>query len=135
ESEPSPIGQWLKARRLRSAGSQLPGSSPLAVPRPPADTGKSIPTVPPAARLPPMLFYVLRARSAQLLLVALFASFSIAAVAQDDSLGIAKASKEPELAIKGFKPATGLSIELVAAEPNVANPVAFCFDEQGRIYV
>ncbi|OAI53640.1 hypothetical protein AYO47_04410 [Planctomyces sp. SCGC AG-212-M04] len=82
-----------------------------------------------------MLFKVLPGRPARLLLVAVFASFSIAAVAQDESLGIAKASKEPELAIKGFKPATGLSIELVAAEPNLANPVAFCFDEQGRIYV
>ena len=76
-----------------------------------------------------------RGRVARFVAVALFATFSIAAVAQDESLGIAKASREPELAIKGFKPATGMSIELVAAEPNVANPVALCFDERGRIYV
>ena len=55
--------------------------------------------------------------------------------AQDDGLGIAKASKEAELAVNGFKAAPGMTIELVAAEPELANPVAFCFDEQGRIYV
>src|SRR4029453_17067525 len=29
----------------------------------------------------------------------------------------------------------GLKVELHAAEPLLANPVAFCFDLQGRIYV
>ena len=29
----------------------------------------------------------------------------------------------------------GLKVELFAAEPLLANPVAFCIDEQGRFYV
>ncbi len=70
-----------------------------------------------------------------LVVTALAATCSLAVVAQEDSLGIARASNEAELALQGFKTAAGLTVELVAAEPELANPVAFCFDEQGRIYV
>jgi quinoprotein glucose dehydrogenase len=45
------------------------------------------------------------------------------------------APREGELAIKKFKVPEGLKVELVAAEPQLANPVSFCFDELGRIYV
>src|ERR1051326_3094487 len=48
---------------------------------------------------------------------------------------IAPASDEAKLAIKRFQPAPGLKVDLWAAEPLLANPVAFCFDEQGRAYV
>jgi quinoprotein glucose dehydrogenase len=48
---------------------------------------------------------------------------------------VAPASNEGELAIKGIKPAAGLKVDLWAAEPMLANPVAFCFDEKGRVYV
>src|SRR5258708_2424775 len=48
---------------------------------------------------------------------------------------IAAASDEGELAIKRLKPAPGLKVDLWAAEPMLANPVAFCFDERGRAYV
>jgi quinoprotein glucose dehydrogenase len=48
---------------------------------------------------------------------------------------IAPASDEAKLAIKRFKPAPGLKVDLWAAEPMLANPVAFCFDEKGRAYV
>lgn len=48
---------------------------------------------------------------------------------------IAPASDEAQLAIKHFKPAPGLKVDLWAAEPMLANPVAFCFDEKGRAYV
>ena len=47
---------------------------------------------------------------------------------------VAEASNEGELAIKKFKVPAGLKVELIAAEPHLANPVSFCFDEQGRIY-
>lgn len=40
-----------------------------------------------------------------------------------------------ELAIKGFALPTGFRCELVAAEPLLANPVAFSIDEQGRFFV
>src|SRR5437667_8897505 len=48
---------------------------------------------------------------------------------------IAAASAEGELAIKRFKIAPGLKVDLWAAEPLLANPVAICTDETGRWYV
>jgi quinoprotein glucose dehydrogenase len=48
---------------------------------------------------------------------------------------IAPASEEGQQAIKRFKPAPGLKVDLWAAEPLLANPVAFSFDEKGRAYV
>ena len=48
---------------------------------------------------------------------------------------VAPASAEGELAIKKFQVAPGLKADLWAAEPMLANPVAFNFDEQGRAYV
>ena len=48
---------------------------------------------------------------------------------------VAPASDEAELAIKRIQPASGLKVDLWAAEPMLANPVAFCFDEKGRVYV
>jgi len=43
--------------------------------------------------------------------------------------------KEGELAIKTFEIPSGLKVGLWAAEPLLANPVAFNFDEQGRAYL
>src|SRR5207244_2357274 len=40
-----------------------------------------------------------------------------------------------ELAIKQFKVPKDFKVELIAAEPHLANPVAFWIDEQGNIYV
>src|ERR1051326_2888824 len=48
---------------------------------------------------------------------------------------IAPASNEGELAIKSFQAPKGLKVDLWAAEPMLANPVAFHFDEKGRAYV
>jgi quinoprotein glucose dehydrogenase len=48
---------------------------------------------------------------------------------------IAPASKEAEQAIAKFRAPAGLKIDLWAAEPLLANPVAFTFDEKGRCYV
>jgi len=45
------------------------------------------------------------------------------------------ATADAELAAKKFKLAPGLKVDLWAAEPMLANPVAFCIDERGRIYV
>lgn len=45
------------------------------------------------------------------------------------------ASDEGERAIAKMKPAPGLKVELYAAEPLMANPVALNFDNQGRCYV
>src|SRR5437867_5258520 len=48
---------------------------------------------------------------------------------------IAPASDEAELAMKRFQVAPCLKVDLWAAEPMFANPVAFSFDERGRAYV
>ncbi len=44
-------------------------------------------------------------------------------------------SEEGISAIPTFEVAEGLVVELVAAEPHLANPVAFAIDEKGRFYV
>jgi quinoprotein glucose dehydrogenase len=48
---------------------------------------------------------------------------------------IPAASKEGEQAISTFLVPQGLKVELFAAEPMLANPVSFCLDEKGRVYV
>ena len=48
---------------------------------------------------------------------------------------IAAASDEGERAIRTVRVPAGLKVELFAAEPLLANPVAFCIDEKGRFYV
>lgn len=48
---------------------------------------------------------------------------------------VAPASAEAEQALKRMKVPDGLEIKLWAAEPMLANPVAFNFDEKGRLFV
>ncbi len=45
------------------------------------------------------------------------------------------ATREAQRAMGRFKIPDGLNIELFAADPLLANPVAFCFDERGRLFV
>ena len=48
---------------------------------------------------------------------------------------IAAASNAGEAALKSFQIPKGMQAELFVAEPLLANPVDFCIDEQGRVYV
>ena len=48
---------------------------------------------------------------------------------------IAGPSDEAKRAIRGFRVPRGLNVEVFAAEPLLANPVAFCIDEKGVVYV
>jgi quinoprotein glucose dehydrogenase len=48
---------------------------------------------------------------------------------------VAEASNEGELTMKRFILPEGFKIELLAAEPHLANPVAFDIDHQGRFWV
>jgi quinoprotein glucose dehydrogenase len=48
---------------------------------------------------------------------------------------IAAASDRAKRAIRSFRVPGGLNVELFAAEPLLANPVAFCIDEKGVVYV
>lgn len=75
-------------------------------------------------------------------LAAFFVSFAIAPMAGElakppSSFApkVASASNEGEQAIRGMKAPEGFKLELFAAEPHLANPVAFSFDRQGRLYV
>src|SRR4051794_10377034 len=45
------------------------------------------------------------------------------------------ASDEAAKAMKRFRVPQGVEVRVWAAEPMLANPVCFCFDEKGRCYV
>jgi quinoprotein glucose dehydrogenase len=47
---------------------------------------------------------------------------------------LASASREAEARLKQFRLAPGLKVDLWAAEPMLANPVAFAVDERGRVF-
>jgi quinoprotein glucose dehydrogenase len=48
---------------------------------------------------------------------------------------IASASDQAQRALRSFRVPRGLAVELFAAEPLLANPVAFCVDPKGVAYV
>ena len=48
---------------------------------------------------------------------------------------VSPASDAPQKAAAGFGMPEGFVVELFAAEPDVANPVAFSIDERGRVFV
>jgi quinoprotein glucose dehydrogenase len=52
-----------------------------------------------------------------------------------DPVRVKSASDEARLAMKGFSLPDGFKVELTAAEPHLANPVAFHIDERGRFFV
>lgn len=68
----------------------------------------------------------------RLILVAVTAS---AAVACGRPVVAADGMADATTAISGLTLPEGMTMTAVAAEPQVANPVAFCLDEHGRIYV
>src|SRR5262245_10998577 len=59
----------------------------------------------------------------------------IAAAPPPEEPKIAAASEEGQQALAGFKIPAGLAGHLWAAEPLLANPVAFCLDSRGRVFV
>lgn len=78
-----------------------------------------------------------RPRCVVALSLVVFAAITLAQHENADpqSKKIAKASDEGEKAMKRFSVPAGIKTELWAAEPLLANPVAFCLDEKGNIYV
>src|SRR5438309_3435039 len=44
-------------------------------------------------------------------------------------------ANEPKEALKTFKVKPGFHLEIAACEPNIASPVAMCFDENNRLFV
>lgn len=71
----------------------------------------------------------------QILLIGLTCFLSHAANAEEYSPKIAPQSDEGERSIQRFRIPAGMRTELFAAEPLIANPVAFCIDERGQVYV
>ena len=43
--------------------------------------------------------------------------------------------QSPQDALKNLQLPTGFKADLIAAEPDIVQPIAFCFDERGRIWV
>ncbi len=60
---------------------------------------------------------------------------SAVAVAFGRPAALADGMADTTAAVSGFTLPEGMTMTAAAAEPLVANPVAFCLDEQGRIYV
>src|SRR5262245_45588177 len=49
--------------------------------------------------------------------------------------GIARPPEDALLAMRRMRVAPGFQVRLFAAEPLLQNPVAFCLDEEGSVYV
>ena len=50
-------------------------------------------------------------------------------------LSAAPGPLSPAQALKAFQMEKGVRVELAAAEPQVKDPVAMCFDDAGRMFV
>ena len=69
------------------------------------------------------------------LLVCWFCLLSVASGQDNYQPRIAEASRDAELALQGFQLPEGMSGKLLAAEPMLANPVAFYVANDGSLYV
>jgi quinoprotein glucose dehydrogenase len=63
------------------------------------------------------------------------AALALAPQGTSEAPRVAPASEEGRLALAGFQAADGISLELFAAEPLLANPVNFWIDARGDAYV
>ena len=68
-------------------------------------------------------------------LAVILANLNAAELPKPQSVKIQAASDEGMRAMQGFKLAEGLKVDLIAAEPLLANPVAFDIDDKGNFYV
>src|ERR1700742_1278422 len=80
-----------------------------------------------------MRFLLLAVTLASIPVTALFAQSEAAHDAEHETLP--PGALAPQQALHSFALASGLRVELVAAEPSVDSPVAMAFDEQGYLYV
>ncbi len=88
----------------------------------------------PSAFIPPPSAFILSCFSV-LLALAACGQMRAADAPPPDVPEVAPASDAAAQAIAGFQVPGGMQVELVAAEPALANGVCFCFDGQGRCYV
>src|SRR5882724_6791516 len=73
--------------------------------------------------------------SSMVTLLVMVCVFLRSAVAADNQAPKPVVSSQAELAAKAIQVPAGFTLKTVASEPNLANPVAFCFDPTGRIFV
>ncbi|APZ92040.1 PVC-type heme-binding CxxCH protein [Fuerstiella marisgermanici] len=71
----------------------------------------------------------------RILTAALFCCLPLLCRADEYQPKVAEASKDAELALEGFVLPDGIQGRLLAAEPNIANPVAFYVANDGRVFV
>lgn len=76
-----------------------------------------------------------RHRFAIELLASLFVLLTTSVFAHEANKDFAAPSEEGAQTMKKFKLPAGLTVDLWAAEPMLAHPVALCVDEKGRVYV
>ncbi len=71
------------------------------------------------------------------LVAAVFGIRATSVLGQDQSYkaDVVGATEEPQKAIKSIRSLPGFKVDLFAAEPMLANPVAFHIDEKGKFYV
>ncbi len=74
-------------------------------------------------------------RTLTITLLAACAGFPLHAQHGEFKPEVKAASDEGKNALKGFKAAKGMTVDLVAGEPALANAVAFTIDNQGRFFV
>ena len=82
-----------------------------------------------------MFCHVIRIAALVLLASVPVRSAEISIVTNANPPKFAPASDEAERALKRFRVPKGFKVELFAAEPLLANPVAFAIDERGRFFV
>src|ERR1700730_2381319 len=74
-------------------------------------------------------------KSYRLLLIGAAASLGLGLRLLAQPAAIADGTAEATKAIARFKVPPGFKVDLWAAEPMLGNPVSFCIDEKGRIFV
>src|SRR5258708_9934154 len=79
--------------------------------------------------------WLMHLRASLLGIIALTVSLLLPIQAEEPKSAPAPVLTEAELAIRRFHSAPGLKVDLWAAEPMLANPVAFNFDERGRLFL
>jgi hypothetical protein len=82
-----------------------------------------------------MFCHVIRIAALVLLAGVPVRSAEISIVTNANPPKVAPPSDEAERALKRFRVPKGFEVELFAAEPLLANPVAFTIDERGRFFV
>ena len=70
-----------------------------------------------------------------MLAVSITSTWCVPAIAKDSASAAEQPMRSPQETIASFQLPDGFEIRLVAAEPDLVNPMTMAIDEQGRVYV